>query len=119
MIDAALWRENVIKAVKDIASREFQQRTWFGKDEEVSSPDEIYNTLFDDVLFGDFLQSSDIGLTKSQREYGFALIDTLEEYSPDESQLPSPEVMIDDPKWQVARNAANTFLESLENKDNP
>lgn len=119
MIDAALWRENVIKAVKDIANKKFQQRSWFGKSIEMSSPDEVYNTLFDDVLFEDFLQSSDIGLTKSQQKCGLALIDALESYSPNGSRLPSPEVMIDDPKWQVARNAANTFLESLENKDNP
>ena len=75
---------------------------------------EKYGMLFDDFLFDDFLESSDIGLSDEQKYLGNKLRDSLNTYSPPGSTLPPPEQMLDDPEWQKVRNIAREFVDSLE-----
>ncbi len=113
-MDKILWRNNIKEAAQDIGSKEFQELAWFGKSDQISSPVEVYCMLFDDFLFDDFLESSDIGLSDEQKYLGNKLRDSLNTYSPPGSTLPPPEQMLDDPEWQKVRNIAREFVDSLE-----
>lgn len=65
MMSPQVWKTNVMSAVKAIADEQFQRAAWFGLlPNVVSSPEEMICTLFDDFVFGDFLNASEIGLSQ-------------------------------------------------------
>ena len=109
-----LWKNNIKEAVKDIADKNFQEEAWFGKGDYISSPDELYCTLFDDFIFEDFLENDEAGLTDTQKRLGYKLISALESYSPKGQSLPEPGQMINDPEWSKVRDVAQAFFDSLE-----
>lgn len=111
-----LWRERIIEAVQDIADEKFQKSAWFAKSEEISSPEEVYSRLFDDFIFDEFLESDEVGLTADQKQKGRYLVEAMNAYPENSSNLPSPEVVIDDPQWKRIREVAQDFLNSLNNE---
>ncbi|TAH33001.1 hypothetical protein EYC58_02495 [Candidatus Saccharibacteria bacterium] len=113
-MNITIWKKNIREIVQDIASRESQERAWFGKSEQISSPDELYNSLFDDFLFDAFLASSEVNLSSLQKELGMRLSSSLKEYSPQGQELPSPRKMVRDPSWQKVRDIARAFERSLD-----
>lgn len=113
-MDILLWKNNIKEVVKDIADKGFQEEAWFGKGDYISSPDEVYCTLFDDFIFEDFLENNEAGLTDTQKNLGYKLVSALESYSPKDQALAEPSKIINDPEWDRVRGAAQEFLDSLE-----
>lgn len=112
-MDIALWKKNIKEAVKDIADKNFQEEVWLHETNIVSSPVEVYCTLFDDFSFPDFLEAKEAHLTKEQKVAGRKLIDALDRYSPPGKELPSPKQMVRDPEWHKVRAVAQDFLKIL------
>lgn len=85
---------------------------WSGKSRYVSSPDEIYNSVFSDAVIDEYADS-DLALDEVQKAAGKAFIDSIEQF--DEiggPELPWQEV-IDHPGWLEVREAAARFLALL------
>jgi hypothetical protein len=57
MMDFETWKNMILDVATQVSDREFQRSAWFGKGEHVSSPDELYNGLFDDSMFEKFLET--------------------------------------------------------------
>ncbi|HMS93167.1 MAG TPA: hypothetical protein PKD28_02145 [Candidatus Saccharibacteria bacterium] len=112
-MDSTFWKKNIIEAIEDIADEDFQRTAWFGLSDKVSSPEEVYAILLYDFIFEDFLKLKENGLTESQKEACYKLIDALDAYPSHSSSLPSPELMIDDPEWEAVRVVARRCLEEL------
>jgi hypothetical protein len=107
------WRRQIEEVVRQISDRHYQQESWFGGGRQVSSPDELYCSLFDDALFERFLDENRRMLTERQLAAGNLLKTKMEEY-----QLPEfadPAEVIDSPEWEAIRSAAREFLLALEN----
>lgn len=113
-----LWREKIKRAVEGIASKDFQSKAWFGKGDEISSPEEVYATLLDDFTFEDFLTNDDINLTDLQKNKGRRLVGVMEGYPPINQPNPNPYFVIDDPEWEKVRKVAQDFLDSLDESTN-
>lgn len=107
------WRNNILHVVAQIASREYQQRSWFGIGTESSSPEELYCLLFDDFMYDEFLNSPAVGLTPTQKARGVELKEELDAYSELVGDYMDPAKVIDDPRWEGIRAAAQTFLNSF------
>jgi hypothetical protein len=118
MMDFQKWRESVSEIASQIADAEFQRRAWFGKGhDEVSSPDEMYNQLFNDAQFEQFLAMYKHKLTGEQLVAGETLVRTMKDFANQTAAHLDPFAVIDDPAWQKIRNAARAFVTSITWRD--
>jgi len=113
MMGSEEWRRLVVAAIGKIADRTYQERTWFGADNRMSSPEELYCELFDDLLYDDFLEAGEIMLSEQQKAQGRVLKQALEDYSAELGDTPDPHLVINDPRWEAIRKAADSFLRVL------
>lgn len=106
------WLAKIVEVVRAIADRSYQARSWFGmSEEEVSSPEEIYNQLFDDLSFHLFFTTYSSQLTDKQRLAWKDLENKLESYAAATPEKMDPKYVFNDPRWDVIRNSARDFLE--------
>ena len=106
--------ERNLRVVEDISDEEFQRAAWFGLIPNVfSSPDELFCSLFDDFIFGDFLTSQQVNLTSRQRAAGQVLLTKMERFAASTSEQRDPRQVIDDERWSEIRLAARAFLDTL------
>ena len=110
-MDLGLWKQNVLKIIEEIADRDYQELAWFGKANYVSSPDEMFCTLFDDFQFDEFLVNKDIDLTEQQRVNCELLRQKMNNFSEKLLISSNPEDVIDHPDWVDIRTVANSILE--------
>ena len=108
------WKTTVVDAARRLADRAYQEQTWFGRGQKISSPEELICGMFDDVLFDDFLAASTVVLSDAQYRAGVSLKDSLEQYAGIISDAPDPRMVIDDPRWEQVRIAARAFVEAIE-----
>ena len=113
MMSAEVWLSRIKEAVSAIADRDYQQRAWFESGPEVSSPVEMYCNLFDDFDYGNFLCSPQVGLTDEQKDLGTTLKEKMDAYSALIGDQPDPSDVIDDPRWDEIRQAAQRLLDKL------
>jgi len=106
------WRDLVVEATKKISDKNYQKLSWFGKGDVISSPEELYCGLLDDLIFDDYL-AQDSALSDEQRAMATTLKTQLEEYFSLVGDLPDPYHVIDDPRWERVRQSARAFVESL------
>jgi hypothetical protein len=107
------WKTAILNTVLHIASKDYQEKSWFGKGDVISSPEELYCELFDDELFDDFLSSSQVVMTETQKQFGRQLKAKLENYSKIVSEFPNPKEIFFDPQWEEIRTVARKFLEAM------
>jgi hypothetical protein len=107
------WKRQITAVVRQISDRQYQQDTWFGGGTRVSSPEELYCSLFDDALFERFLDENRHLLTARQLAAGNLLKTKMEGYNL--SEPADPAEVIDSPEWKGVRSAATNFLVALEN----
>ncbi len=107
-MDFKIWRGNVIDAAHRAADREYQERVWFGCGPEVDSPDELLSTFLDDLVFTEFLRHP--MLSEPERGAASRLYQAVEEYSDHSAKRLDPSAVIDDPKFENIRTAAQEFL---------
>ena len=112
-MNADQWRLGVISVVRNLSDRDFQASAWFGKSELISSPEELYCQLFDDFIFDDFIQSTEINLTIQQKQRALALKNRMEETAQHLDIRKDPKEIVDNPLWVEVRAEAKRFLESL------
>jgi hypothetical protein len=113
MIDFETWKNMIIDVVNQISDVEYQKSSWFGKGESVSSPDELYNGLFDDSRIEEFLEAHAKHLTNEQRRAGRELIRQMNQYAPADVKYLDPAAVIKDPLWDAVRQSAKSFLLAL------
>lgn len=113
MMSRDQWIGQIVDVAREIASREFQERAWFGIGPEVSSPDEMYNSLFEDNTFDLFLEKYAATLTPRQTKAWSDLRCKREEYDQQPEKL-DPHRVINDPEWQNVRESAAHFVTAFE-----
>jgi hypothetical protein len=115
MMDVLLWKSNINLSLQELADINLQRQLWLGKNPgKISSPDELYNGLFDDDLFDEFLEVENNGLNKAQLELAKTLSSRLKAYSPGDSALPDAEIMLEDLEWIKITHIAAELLTLLE-----
>ncbi len=113
MMDTNSWKKAVMGAVREIADESYQKSAWFGVGEEISSPEEVYCTLFDDFIYDDFLDSVNVPITDKQRMLGRELRDAMNQYANSIDYLCDADKVYNDPKWNDIRILAKFFWEAL------
>ena len=107
------WTALVKQAAANVADKAYQQRSWFGKGPEVSSPDELFCSMFDDLDFDGYLSSDKVSLTPLQRDCGERLRRAMNRYAERTGTSLSPSDVINDPEWDEVRMAAAEFVRTL------
>jgi len=113
MMDFETWKNMIIDVVNQISDLEYQRSSWFGKGESVSSPDELYNGLFDDSRIEEFLEAHAKHLTDDQRRTGLELVRKMNQYAPANVKYLDPATVIEDPRWDGVRQSAKSFVSAL------
>lgn len=113
MISTSNWKDLIADEVKHIADQEYQAKSWFGHSDKVSSPDEMFNRLFDDLHFEDFLGTPGNGLNAEQQFRGEALRDKMNAYAARTPPILDPAEVFNDPDWCEIRAIASDFYKSL------
>lgn len=107
------WLDQIRGAAQDIASIEFQEEAWFPGGKVVSSPDEIYQTLMEDTTPDHFFETYGKTFTASQINCWNELRSLLELYSNKMPRHPDPRRVLDDPEWDLVRQAAERFVRAF------
>jgi hypothetical protein len=104
------WLGRIIDAAQDIASREYQQEAWFTGGRFVSSPDEVYQILIVDQSFDNFFKEYGHSFAEEQTRSAKELRNTLERYYDGMPTKPNPLHVLNDPEWDLVRQAARFVL---------
>jgi hypothetical protein len=107
------WQSKILATVEHIASREYQSRAWFGLSDSVSSPEELFNELFDDLIFHLFFTTYSSEFTEDQKLAWKDLESRLESYAETTSEKMNPQTVLADPRWEDIRKSAHRFLEAF------
>ncbi|MGA2983978.1 MAG: hypothetical protein ABSG32_09195 [Terriglobia bacterium] len=113
MMPYKVWLDDIIDATQDIASRDFQEEAWFPGGKVVSSPDEIYQTLMEDSTPDLFFETYGKTFTTSQLQGWNELRSLLEQYYTQIPLHPDPRRVLDDPEWDLVRQAAKRFVRAF------
>jgi hypothetical protein len=114
MMNRDEWLARILCSVKHIASREFQERAWLDTGAEISSPEEVYNELFDDYTIDLFFEKYACTLTPDQSAAWRELKSCMERYGEQMPTTPDPRKVLDDPEWQRVRESAVRFVAAFE-----
>jgi hypothetical protein len=76
-VDASRWRKNACEIIGSVADENYQRAAWFGKSRFISSPEEVYNQVFDDLAFEEFVASPEVSLNDLERAAAVALISKM------------------------------------------
>ena len=115
MMNSKKWTKCIISAVSNIADEAFQRKSWFGKDNMCSSPEEDVCTLLDDFTFDKFLEENVNNLTPEELILGKELNESLMKYKKLDKD-PNPIDILNDKGWDSIRVTAFKFLNILKNK---
>jgi len=108
--------ENVVAVLRELEDREYQVNVWLNMDNPnnlVGSFVEAVNVLFDDCIIGGLLEDGEIIVSRhvtSVLQELSAIIDSIDEYRPEEE-------IIDDPKMQAVRDKAALALDLIRTSD--
>jgi hypothetical protein len=106
MMSYKQWLSRVMNAAQHIASKEYQEKAWLRGGEIVSSPDEIYLTLMEDCTADLFIETYGKSFNSSQIESWNEFRSLLESYYHKVPTSPDPRRVLDDPEWDLVRQAA-------------
>ena len=113
MMDFETWKNMILTVAAQISDREYQRRSWFDKGHDVSSPDELYNGLFDDSMIEEFLDTHAKDLTEDQRSAGRELVRQMNQYADVTPEHLDPTTTFDDPRWENIRRSALSFVRAM------
>jgi hypothetical protein len=111
------WLGCILHAVHAIASRAYQEETWKAGGELVSSPDEVYQALMEDCTADLFFETYGKMLTEEQMQCWHDLKGQLTSYYDRMSLYPDPAQVLNDPAWEVVRQAAARFVVAFNGKE--
>jgi hypothetical protein len=113
MMSYEQWLEYILDIVRTIASRARQERAWLGPRTEVNWVGDLCNALDEDLfdLFfttysKEFAAEQLIAWKQFKREF--------DKYGSRLPDYPDPRTVIEDPEWQVVREAATRFARAFE-----
>lgn len=107
------WRQKVCDGLWGVMDEQFQRQAWYPGGKQMSSPDEVYNTLFSDYGFEEFMQLPDAGLSSEQSAAGHQLISMMRRFSDKMGRHMRPDDVIDHADWREIRHAAKRFADML------
>jgi hypothetical protein len=113
MMPFKVWLDHIIAAAQDIASREFQEEAWFPGGKVVSSPDELYLVLMEDSTPDLFFETYGKTFTTSQMQCWNEFRSLLEQYYSKMPLHPDPRHVLDDPEWELVRQAAKRLVQAM------
>jgi hypothetical protein len=113
MMDFETWKNAILAVAAQISDREYQRSSWFDKGRDVSSPDELYNGLFDDSMIEEFLKMHAKDLTENQRSAGRELVRQMNQYADVTPDHLDPIMTFDDPRWEDIRRSALSFVTAM------
>lgn len=105
------WSQAIRRVLATVADRDYQERTWRGKGPEVSSPEEMYCQLFDDLMIEEFVDQP--ALTPEQRQGIETLIEKMEAVPGAPPDSTDAELFLADPKWHEVREFAKELYKLL------
>ena len=113
MMDSVQWLNGIRHTIAEISSESLQARSWFGRGPEVSSPDEMYDHLYDDLAFHDYFALHGNELTDEQRNIWRGLDEALQKYSAETPTTLDPLTVFNDRRWHEIRRIAETFVKAF------
>lgn len=106
------WLEIARPAIEAFADRAFQERAWFNRGPEVSSPTEVICQLFD-FRFDKTSQDPSFELSNEQRAACTRFAEMVHVYARTHKGRLTEREVIDDPDWGKIRIAAADLLKVL------
>lgn len=111
-LDRKIWLVDVCNVLDSIADASVLRDAWSGRSDYPTSPEEIYNEVFNDAYVGEYGRP-ELGLDEAQKAAGKEFVDRMRYFD----KLGGPElpwdVVIDHPDWVKVREAAKRFLDLL------
>jgi hypothetical protein len=111
-IDFETWKKGILDIARRLASRSYQEQSWLGKGPAVSSPEELFNELFDDQIVERFAAVHAADLSAEQQRALRELIDKMNEYGAASPSKLDPATVLRDPQWEGIRNSALRFVKA-------
>ncbi|MGH7033807.1 MAG: hypothetical protein ACREFL_08775 [Stellaceae bacterium] len=96
-----------------IADRDYQERAWFNRSPEVSSPTEMICGLLDDYSFEEGSQEPYLEISDAQRAACLRFAHLLKAFSRQHKGRLDEHDVIDDPEWEKIRVAARELIKVL------
>ncbi len=112
-MEVSKWRELVSNALEHLSSKDYQENSWKGHGNRISSFDEIYCEIFDDVMLEEFLTSDEVGIDNKAKEEGVLLLRKLDDYAAKIKNEHNIDHILVDPEWDDIRSAASGLLNRL------
>lgn len=113
MMSYEKWLGCIVDAAQHIASREYQEEAWFPGGRVVSSPGEVYQVLMEDCTYDLFFETYGKTFTSGQTQCWKELRFWLEDYYDKMPRHPDPRRVLDDPEWDLVRQAAENFVRAF------
>ncbi len=108
------WLARILDAAQSIASRKFQEEAWFPGGKVMSSPDEVSQILVEDCTADLFFETYGKTFTMEQVECWNELRSRLERYYDKMPRHPDARRVLDDPEWNLVRQAAERFVRAFD-----
>ena|SRR5690348_3641458 len=107
------WLEIIKYELDRIADREYQERAWFNRSPEVSSPEEMICMLLDTYGFEKGSQEPYLEISDAQRAACLKFARLLKAYAQAHKGRFNEHDVIDDPEWEKIRIAAKELIKIL------
>ena len=104
------WIGNILVAVKAIANREEQEKRWPNPRFPWEQPNELVNSLFNDCLFEEFVQSQRRRFSGEEKTSADDLLCQLRTFLAATPNSLDPIATLSDPRWQSIRESAMRFV---------
>ncbi|WP_263385719.1 hypothetical protein [Granulicella arctica] len=114
MKESETWLSEILVAVRHIADRPYQEQAWFGKSYEISSPDEVYCELLDNLNFELYLQRFRSTLTTEQAAAWLDLQIGMDQFASKYVGQMDPYIVFSDPRWIDVQATASAFLAAFD-----
>jgi len=110
-----LWTSNLVDAARAIGDTKHQRSRWLAPDAFAwERPEELINTIWDDLLLELFIEEHGTVLSRVQAEAATALRDELNNYCEATPKNLDPEQVLADPRWEAVRSKARSFVAAFE-----
>jgi hypothetical protein len=105
-----LWTSNLVDAARAIGDTEHQLSRWLAPDAFAwEGPEELIN-MWDDSLPQLFIEEYGAALSREQADAATALRDELNGYCDETMDNLDPRQVLADPRWDVVRSKARSFV---------
>ena len=107
------WLKALVEAAQHIANREYQEKHWFREKKGVEWADEVFLRL-EDLAFDLFFQMYSHTFTTEQQSAWKEFKTTVDHYETKLPRYPDSQRIINDPEWQMVREAAARFVTAFQ-----